>query len=390
MSLDSVHSLRSFLLIVIALTVFVLGNLVWSLGYLYTPLGMGFVYQTSVLKTESETRTIFNRVFYRNKTVSSSPGMLPTVQTNSGLSGKPFNETTTTVKSTSRPSTTVKSTTVISRQDVCENCFEHNFKYIIQNDAVCNPREENSTIDLIVLVFTVHGHFKKREAIRETWLAVSGGNKGTIRHVFLLGHTNDENLSKKVEEENDVHHDIIKESFVDSYQNLTYKTIMGFKWVTNFCSKARFVMKTDDDMYVNLPHLVPVLVKEETTLQSSVSGTCAIVAEPIRDARSKWFASVRSYPHKHYPGFCSGTGYVTSSFVAGKIYEISKMVPFFHLEDVYVALCVKKLGFKLRRLPGFHNTRVMLDPCIMKTNRILTSHEIPMEFLYKIRDAKCT
>ncbi|XP_041379523.1 beta-1,3-galactosyltransferase 5-like [Gigantopelta aegis] len=364
MSLDSVHSLRSFLLIVIALTVLVLGNLVWSLDYLYIPLGMDFVYQTRVFKTESETSSI-NRGFYFGKTVK------PTT-TRQEVTTSQLNNAT------------------LVRPDSCENCFEHNFKYIIQNEAVCNSLEKNSTIDLIVLVFTVHGHFQQRNILRQTWLLVSKENKGTIRYVFLLGDTKDEDLSKKVEEENDVHHDIIKESFVDSYQNLTYKTIMGFKWVTNFCSKARFVMKTDDDMYVNLPALVPVLVKEETTLQSSVGGSCNLNAQPIREKNSKWFASVRSYPHKYYPGYCSGTGYVTSKSVTGKIYDISKTVPFFHLEDVYVALCVKTLGFKLRHLPGFYAGKVKFDPCRMKSNRILTCHGLPMELFFKIRDAKCT
>jgi hypothetical protein len=46
--------------------------------------------------------------------------------------------------------------------------------------------------------------------------------------------------------------DIIQFNFCESYRNLTLKTLMGFKWATEFCSNAHFIMKTDDDVYVNI------------------------------------------------------------------------------------------------------------------------------------------
>ena len=50
--------------------------------------------------------------------------------------------------------------------------------------------------------------------------------------------------------------------FQDSYYNLTLKTVMGLKWVKDHCSQARFVMKTDDDIFVNLPKLHKALLAE--------------------------------------------------------------------------------------------------------------------------------
>ena len=50
--------------------------------------------------------------------------------------------------------------------------------------------------------------------------------------------------------------------FQDSYHNLTLKTVMGLKWVKDHCSQARFVMKTDDDIFVNLPKLHKALLAE--------------------------------------------------------------------------------------------------------------------------------
>ena len=40
--------------------------------------------------------------------------------------------------------------------------------------------------------------------------------------------------------------------FHDSYHNLSYKNIFGKLWVSTFCEQAEFVVKTDDDMYIDL------------------------------------------------------------------------------------------------------------------------------------------
>ena len=39
---------------------------------------------------------------------------------------------------------------------------------------------------------------------------------------------------------------------MEHYRNLTYKHIMGLKWLSTFCSNARTVVKVDDDTFVNV------------------------------------------------------------------------------------------------------------------------------------------
>ena len=57
---------------------------------------------------------------------------------------------------------------------------------------------------------------------------------------------------KQLEEESSKYGDIIQGDFLDTYHNLSYKATMGNLWVAEFCSQAQFVVKTDDDMYVDL------------------------------------------------------------------------------------------------------------------------------------------
>ena len=87
--------------------------------------------------------------------------------------------------------------------------------------------------------------------IRDTW-----GNPDipdiNTRLVFLLGATDDTNLQKSISEESSAHGDIVQGEFLDTYHNLSYKAIMGNLWVSEFCEQAEFVVKTDDDMFVDL------------------------------------------------------------------------------------------------------------------------------------------
>ncbi|XP_060597817.1 beta-1,3-galactosyltransferase 1-like [Ruditapes philippinarum] len=277
-----------------------------------------------------------------------------------------------------------------TRQHNCTSCFEHNFNYVIQNKNICQLYSTNQTIELLILIMTTHKNNRARAALRSTWLSVTKHNKGNVRYAFLLGEITDKWQKEAVLEENNIHHDIIKEDFIDTYMNLTYKTIMGFKWATVFCQTALYVMKTDDDMFVNISNLLKMLTDtNKEKLQTSVMGACNSKARPIRSQKSKWFASEDSYPDKFYPGFCSGTGYVTSMHVAKEVYLISPSVPFFHLEDVYVSLCIRKLGFKLQAMPGYNAGRPKLDPCVYKGDKLITAHQLSPIMLQMIWGKQC-
>ncbi|XP_045210112.2 beta-1,3-galactosyltransferase 1-like [Mercenaria mercenaria] len=272
----------------------------------------------------------------------------------------------------------------------CDECFQHNFNYLIEND-ICKLYDSVQIIDLVILITTSAKNTKARAALRATWLSFTRRNTANIRYAFLLGEEKESRYSENVIRENDAFHDIIKEDFIDSYMNLTYKTIMGFKWAATKCAHALFVMKTDDDMFVNIPNVLKITKGPLSgILQSAIAGSCNQKAKPIRNRKSKWYASVDSYPQQFYPGFCSGTGYVTSMNVAAKIYRISPSVPFFHLEDVYVSLCLRKLGFKLQRVPGFNAGRRKLDPCLFKGNILVTAHQMSPVMLRLIWNRRCT
>jgi len=278
-----------------------------------------------------------------------------------------------------------------TRQTTCFGCFKHDFKYLIENDDICQETSNTENVSLIIIILTTHSNVNSRNALRRTWLTYTKNNTGNVRYAFLLGESNCTAHKQSVIDENTLFRDIIKEDFVDSYQNVTYKTIMGLKWVSQKCSNAKYVLKTDDDMWINIPTLLARLDNAWVAkrLQTSVAGKCFKRAFPNRNKQSKWYSSYINYPEKTYPGFCSGTGYVTSVKVAHQIYEISSNVPFFHLEDVYVALCIRKLGLKLETMPGFNARRPDMDPCLYKGYQLISAHWMTPTMIHSMWNRAC-
>lgn len=202
---------------------------------------------------------------------------------------------------------------------------------------------------LVLLVTSSHEQLSARTAIRKTWgreRVVLGKRTETF---FLLGTTPSEATALAVAQEGRRHRDIIQKDFLDVYLNLTLKTMMGIEWVHHFCPQAAFVMKTDSDMFVNVSYLVELLLRKNRTARF-FTGFLKMHDLPIREKRSKWFVSRYEYPWDKYPPFCSGTAYVFSGDVASQVYNVSESVPFLKLEDVFVGLCLAKLGIGLEEL----------------------------------------
>lgn len=84
-----------------------------------------------------------------------------------------------------------------------------------------------------------------------------------------------------------MYNDIIQEGFLDSYNNLTVKSLMMLKWVNRYCQAVQFLMKTDDDIYVNLPALIDML-RPAIRRQNILIGSLICRAKPILDATNKW------------------------------------------------------------------------------------------------------
>ncbi|XP_067661291.1 beta-1,3-galactosyltransferase 5-like [Haliotis asinina] len=271
----------------------------------------------------------------------------------------------------------------------CINCFRHEFAYLIQNDDICSE-ENKDAVDLIILILTRHTSIYRRNVIRSTWASVSRNNTGNVRYVFLLGKVRRYELMENVKLEALYYKDMLMEDFRDSYSNLTYKTIMGLKWASSFCDNAKFVLKTDDDMWVNVPQILQLVNRNQLFLLSGVLGKCGL-SEVIRDKTSRGYITYKEYPLSYYPPYCSGSGYITSMTVAKRIYNISRYVPFLKFEDAYLGLCIAALGNVHVRNEDrfFYMGDLKKDPCFYKSELVLTCHYVPVSLFKTVMQAEC-
>nr|CAD7394089.1 unnamed protein product [Timema cristinae] len=280
-------------------------------------------------------------------------------------------------------------------RDVRHYVLPDNMTALIPQPEICAAK-----IFLLVVICSAVANLEARAAIRDTWGSspiVTNTSLG-IKVAFLLGDTDNSTIQEQVDEESAQYGDVIQEGFLDTYNNLTLKSVMLLKWVTTYCQTATpsYVMKTDDDMFVNVDNLYRLLhVRSVGT--SLLVGSLICSARPISDTRSKWYAPKYMYSGRVYPNYLSGTGYIMSGDTVGRLYRAALTIPLFHLEDVYVTgMVARAAGIRPRDNPSFTYARRRLDPCLYRHPSVVTSHRLtPAELrriwgLMRSPDLDCT
>ena len=102
---------------------------------------------------------------------------------------------------------------------------------------------------MLITVISAPHHVKERDAIRKGWGATALAMP-KVALVFLVGQN--ESLLTDLIDESDHNQDLVITNHVDSYQNLTLKTLAAFDWMRTFCPKAEYMLKTDDDMFIQV------------------------------------------------------------------------------------------------------------------------------------------
>nr|XP_054765186.1 beta-1,3-galactosyltransferase 5-like [Lytechinus pictus] len=232
---------------------------------------------------------------------------------------------------------------------------KHHFNYTHNPKKICfHKNGTDMEVFLVFFVLSAPSNFEQRDAIRrsfgkrDTWPSTGGGQVVTV---FLLASTSKPELQEKIDTESTNHGDIVQETFVDSYLNLTRKTIMGLKWVKNHCRHAKFIMKIEDDTSVIQPRLLTILRNANHT--NYTLGHVFKKPVVMRDKKNKFFLSKEYYPDDHFPPYPVGHGYVMTTDVVEAAFNVAVTIPLFHLEDVFFGLCLKKLNIQLHHEKGF-------------------------------------
>ena len=214
------------------------------------------------------------------------------------------------------------------------------YKYVLNpNIHIC--LNETSSLTLLVLIITAANNFQKRLLIRNTW-AISDSN---IKFVFILGETNDPVTNAQIQLEYIAFNDMVQANFLDSYNNLTLKTIVGMRWTAIYCSNSRFILKIDDDIVLNVNPLLNYLEQiQNEFMKNTIFGMVYKNAPVCRDKSSKFYVDRKDFEKDFYPDYLDKEAYLFTSDLAQKFYSASLNIKNFVFEDIYIGLLTAELN----------------------------------------------
>ena len=145
-----------------------------------------------------------------------------------------------------------------------------------------------------------------------------------------------------------------------------------------------YMMKTDDDSYVNVHQLLQLLHVEELKKSSFVIGhrwgTPKNPPTPKRDHKNKWFVPKYLFNGTSYPIFISGAGYITTRTAVKCLYKKSLNLPYFFLEDVFMGFAAENCRIPRYHCNAFHNYPIPFND-VKGTDILWTNfHENDMMF----------
>ncbi|XP_030006135.1 putative UDP-GlcNAc:betaGal beta-1,3-N-acetylglucosaminyltransferase LOC100288842 [Sphaeramia orbicularis] len=214
--------------------------------------------------------------------------------------------------------------------------------YPVANPDACL----NSDLFLLSIVFSSPANITQRHAVRRTWANQTDVQGFPVRVLFFLGSTQTSTAQEDLKRESDLYGDMVQGHAVadSSLRGPTERTVLALRWVIAFCPVARFVLLTQDSVYVNLPAIGSYLLGLHRHPEDLYLGRVIQRDPPDRDPNSPGYLPPALYPNKYLPEYCDRTAYVLSQDVVRKVYIASAVVRAPVSADVFVGLCAQKAG----------------------------------------------
>ncbi|XP_034098700.1 beta-1,3-galactosyltransferase 5-like [Drosophila albomicans] len=215
------------------------------------------------------------------------------------------------------------------------------------------------TTILLILISSALSHERQRMAIRQTW-----GHYAARRDIgiaFVLGRSINDTENKALRWENYLYGDLIRGNFIDSYDNLTLKTISSLEWADKHCNRAKYILKTDDDMFINVPKLFNFVEEQlKHNVKKTIFGRLAKKWPPVRNKKSKYYVSHGQF-RGLYPEFTTGPAYLITGDIVNDLYVRALKMVYLKLEDVFITgIVAKSLNIKRVHVNEFKNRRMKL------------------------------
>lgn len=225
--------------------------------------------------------------------------------------------------------------------DIFES-FSNDLNFMTANHKIC-PKFGKDT-KLLLAVISAPSHKDHRRHIRRTWGHFS--TRKDVSLMFLIGSSSDKSHNRYIDVENDLYDDVIRVNFQDSYDNLTLKTISMLMWADDYCPKASFVLKIEDDVYLNVDRLLNYIEKLDPK-ERSIHGWVESW-KPNRNPKSQNYISYQQYQSDEAIKFAKSPAYLLPQQIIKELYEEALNYKYIQIEDVFITGIVRnKLKIEL-------------------------------------------
>ena len=223
-------------------------------------------------------------------------------------------------------------------------------------DREFNILQKDTCSENLFILVCVISHVKNFQ-LRNKWRMMfndvtlahlpNGVQRPGYKVVFLvaMAHPIDTVSRRRVVQESRYYGDILQVDFPEEYSNLVLKSWAMLRWFDEWCLRSKYLMKIDEDVFLNLPRLADVL--QSFRDEEFVFGRYATNLRPSRDNASKWYVSEKLYNKLKFPNYLSGSVYVISKKEVHQIIHHCWNEAPIVVEDAFITgICREKAGIK--------------------------------------------
>lgn len=218
-------------------------------------------------------------------------------------------------------------------------------------------------IRLLILVFTKPEHNYERFVARKSWII---NTPNDFAMLFVMGKP-DDTIIENVNQEFENFQDILIGNFKDQKRSETTKFMMALMWFSqlqNVCKVPRYVLKTADNIYINMAALSYWIKNELPMTKNLYLGRVVRRDEPVRNRNDLRYVPRSAFQDFVFPDYLNGPQYLFSADVMHRMAYVTRLVFPIAVEDAYIGLLCHRLEIRPIWDENFHLLMKTTNICV--------------------------